>query len=174
MRSVISSVTVSVIGAAAAHLRNFRRRSRRVLRDSASVEGHLDGDDEMPHAVQVRLLRDGIPFHAQRLGAHLVVFKEFPAKYRGVLGSLLEDGYTRVPSYPMTRLDIGYPSFEPYMPAAQPTIRVRAVRNRGHSCRSVASAGRAPVTPAQRSWSSTKNGATARTSPAPSRRAKYR
>jgi hypothetical protein len=81
----------------------------------AAGEGHLDGDDEMPLAVQVRLLRDWIPFHAERLGAPLVVFKEFPAKYRGVLACLSEDGYTRVPSYPMTRLDIDYPSFEAYM-----------------------------------------------------------
>jgi hypothetical protein len=89
--------------------------ARTLMVGCAAGEGHLDGDDEMPHAVQVRLLRDGIPFHAQRLGAHLVVFKEFPAKYRGVLGSLLDGGYTRVPSYPMTRLDIDYPSFEAYM-----------------------------------------------------------
>jgi hypothetical protein len=86
--------------------------ARTLMVGCAAGEGHLDDDDEMPHAVQVGLLRDWIPFHAQRLGAHLVVFKEFPAKYRGVLGCLLDAGYTRVPSYPMTRLDIDYPTFE--------------------------------------------------------------
>jgi Peptidogalycan biosysnthesis/recognition len=89
--------------------------ARTLMIGSAAGEGHLDGDDEMPHAVQLRLLRDWIPFHAERLGAHLVVFKEFPAKYRGVLACLLEDGYTRVLSFPMTWLDIDYPCFEAYM-----------------------------------------------------------
>jgi hypothetical protein len=89
--------------------------ARTLMVGCAAGEGHLDGDDEMPHDVQVRLLRDWVPFHAERLGAPLVVFKEFPAKYRGALGCLLDDGYTRVPSYPMTRLDIDYPSFEAYM-----------------------------------------------------------
>ena len=110
----------AVIGArpALAVLRQLWPRfmtARTLMVGCAAGEGHLDGDDEMPHAVQVRLLRDGIPFHAERLGASVVVFKEFPAKYRGVLGCLLDAGYTRVPSYPMTRLDIDYPSFEAYM-----------------------------------------------------------
>jgi predicted N-acyltransferase len=89
--------------------------ARTLMVGCAAGEGHLDGDDEMAHDVQVRLLREWIPFHAERLGAPLVVFKEFQAKYRGALGCLCEDGYTRVPSYPMTRLDIAYPSFEAYM-----------------------------------------------------------
>jgi hypothetical protein len=89
--------------------------ARTLMVGCAAGEGHLDGGDEMPHDVQVRLLRDWIPFHAEQLGAPLIVFKEFPAKYRGALGCLAEDGYTRVPSYPMTRLDIDYPSFEAYM-----------------------------------------------------------
>jgi hypothetical protein len=89
--------------------------ARTLMVGCAAGEGHLDGDDEMPHEAQVQLLRDWIPFHAERLGARLVVFKEFPARYRGVLGSLLDDGYTRVPSFPMTQLDIDYPSFEAYM-----------------------------------------------------------
>jgi hypothetical protein len=89
--------------------------ARTLMVGCAAGEGHLDGEDEMPHDVQVRLLRDWIPRHAERLGAPLVVFKEFPAKYRGVLGCLADAGYTRVPSYPMTRLDIDYPSFEAYM-----------------------------------------------------------
>jgi hypothetical protein len=92
--------------------------ARTLMVGCAAGEGHLDGDDEMAHDVQVRLLRDWIPFNAERLGAPLVVFKEFPAKYRGVLGCLSEDGYTRVPSYPMTRLDIDYPSFDAYMAVA--------------------------------------------------------
>ena len=52
------------------------------------------------------------------LKARLIVFKEFPAKYRGVLACFVGAGYTRVPSYPMTRLNIDYPSFDEYMARA--------------------------------------------------------
>jgi predicted N-acyltransferase len=103
---------------ALAALRRFWPRfltARTLMVGCAAGEGHLDGSDEMAHAVQVRLLRDWVPFHAERLGAQLIVFKEFPARYRGVLACLLDAGYTRVPSFPMTRLDIDYPSFEAYM-----------------------------------------------------------
>ena len=51
-------------------------------------------------------------------GARLIVFKEFPAKYRSVLAGFIGAGYTRVPSYPMTQLNIDYPSFEEYMARA--------------------------------------------------------
>jgi Acetyltransferase (GNAT) domain len=110
----------AVIGAqpALAALRQLWPRfltARTLMVGCAAGEGHLDGDDEMPHEEQVRLLRDWIPFHAERLGAQLVVFKEFPSRYRAVLACLTRDGYTRVPSYPMTQLDIDYPSFEAYM-----------------------------------------------------------
>ena len=89
--------------------------ARTLMIGCAAGEGHLDGDDEVPHDAQARLLAASIPAHAARLGARLVVFKEFPAKYRGALAGLVAAGYTRVPSYPMTRLDIDYPSFDAYM-----------------------------------------------------------
>lgn len=92
--------------------------ARTLMVGCAAGEGHLDAADELPHEVQAQLLLEGIPAHAERLGASLVVFKEFPAIYRGALAGLVASGYTRVPSYPMTRLDIGYPSFEAYMAAA--------------------------------------------------------
>jgi len=46
------------------------------------------------------------------------VLKEFPASYRGALECFLAEGFTRVPSLPMTRLDIDYPSFEDYLERA--------------------------------------------------------
>jgi Acetyltransferase (GNAT) domain len=92
--------------------------ARTLMIGCAAGEGHLDGADEVPHDAQARLLAASIPAHVARLGARLVVFKEFPAKYRGALAGLITAGYTRVPSYPMTRLDIDYPSFEAYMAQA--------------------------------------------------------
>ena len=92
--------------------------ARTLMVGCAAGEGHLDGADEIPHDLQAQLLVNAIPAHAARLGARLIVFKEFPAKYRGVLAGFIGAGYTRVPSYPMTRLDIDYPSFEEYMARA--------------------------------------------------------
>jgi Acetyltransferase (GNAT) domain len=92
--------------------------ARTLMVGCAAGEGHLDGADEIPHDLQAQLLVKAIPAHAARLGARLIVFKEFPAKYRGVLAGFIGAGYTRVPSYPMTQLNIDYPSFAEYMARA--------------------------------------------------------
>jgi hypothetical protein len=76
--------------------------ARTLMIGCAAGEGHLDGADEVPHDLQAQLLVKAIPAHAARLGARLVVFKEFPAKYRGALSCAVGAKYTRVPSYPMT------------------------------------------------------------------------
>ena len=44
----------------------------------------------------------------------MIVFKEFPARYRSALDCLIDHGFTRIPSLPMTRLCINYESFEDY------------------------------------------------------------
>ncbi len=92
--------------------------ARTLMIGCAAGEGHLDGADEVPHDLQAQLLVKAIPAHAARLGARLIVFKEFPAKYRGVLACFVGAGYTRVPSYPMTLLNIDYPCFDAYMAPA--------------------------------------------------------
>jgi hypothetical protein len=92
--------------------------ARTLMVGCVAGEGHLDGADEMPHQTQARLLAKAISGHAEKLQARLIVFKEFPARYRGALACFIDAGYTRVPSYPMTRLDIDYPSFEAYMAGA--------------------------------------------------------
>ncbi len=55
---------------------------------------------------------------AKRLGASLVVLKEFSHLHRPALIPLAEHGFTRVPSFPMTRLGLNYRDFEHYMTAA--------------------------------------------------------
>src|SRR5215207_1392737 len=80
-------------------------------------EGHLDGDDSCHHSL-AELLASTIAGHASRLGAHLIVFKEFPARYRSALDCLIDHGFTRIPSLPMTQLCIDYASFEDYMKRA--------------------------------------------------------
>jgi predicted N-acyltransferase len=74
--------------------------------------------DGRPPEWQVRLLASTLIHHARKLGAPLVVLKEFPAKYRPTLQCFLEYGFTLIPSMPMTKLNIDYPSFDEYMKRA--------------------------------------------------------
>ena len=85
---------------------------RTLMVGCAVGEGHLDAP---AHAAHARLLAAAIVRHARRLRAGLIVLKEFPARYRAALACFLDNGYARVPSFPMTRLDIRYASFEDYM-----------------------------------------------------------
>jgi len=81
-------------------------------------EGHLDAADEMSRCSLAWTLACGIMEQARHLRARLVVFKEFPARYRASFVELLKRGFTRVPSLPMTRVSIDYPSFDDYMTCA--------------------------------------------------------
>jgi hypothetical protein len=92
--------------------------ARTLMIGCAAGEGHLDDADEMPHDVQAKLLAGALHALARKLGARLIVLKEFPATYRAVLACFTAAGYTRVPSYPMTLLNIDYPSFDAYMARA--------------------------------------------------------
>jgi Peptidogalycan biosysnthesis/recognition len=93
-------------------------RMRALMVGCAAGEGHLDDADGMPAEWQVRLLASALVRHARKLGAPLVVLKEFPAKYRAPLRRLSEYGFTLIPSLPMTKLNIDYPSFDEYMKRA--------------------------------------------------------
>ena len=67
-------------------------------------EAHLDDGSEVMRAANTELLAAGILRHARALGVRLVVLKEFPGSYRGVLSCFVSSGFTRVPSMPLTRL----------------------------------------------------------------------
>ena len=92
-------------------------RARTLMVGCVAGEGHLDGD-EACHRARAEVLASGIAGHAHRFGAQLIVFKEFPARYRSALDCLIDHGFTRIPSLPMTRLCIDYASFEDYMKRA--------------------------------------------------------
>ncbi|MES5484439.1 GNAT family N-acetyltransferase [Bradyrhizobium sp. INPA03-11B] len=89
-------------------------RARALMVGCVAGEGHLDGD-EACHRGRMELLASTIAVHARRLGARLIVFKEFPARYRSILDCLIAHGFTRIPSLPMTRLCIDYANFDDYM-----------------------------------------------------------
>src|SRR5271169_4905755 len=80
-------------------------------------EGHLDGEEPSLDS-NAELLAAAVVTHAHDLKARLIVLKEFPAKYREPLRCFLSHGFSRVPSLPMTRLNIDYSSFDDYMTRA--------------------------------------------------------
>ena len=53
--------------------------------------------------------------YARENNASLVVLKDFPVNYRSTLAALSENGYARVPSMPMTRLELPYQNFDEYL-----------------------------------------------------------
>ncbi|MGY4228850.1 hypothetical protein ACVMIH_006211 [Bradyrhizobium sp. USDA 4503] len=89
-------------------------RARALMVGCVAGEGHLDGD-EACHRGCAELLASTIAIHARRLGARLIVLKEFPARYRPILDCLIAHGFTRIPSLPMIRLCIDYANFDDYM-----------------------------------------------------------
>jgi Peptidogalycan biosysnthesis/recognition len=90
-------------------------RMRLLMVGCAAGEGHLDNVDVMQSHCQPQLLASAIVIHACRLKVSLIVLKEFPAKYRDPLQCFLQCGFTRVPSLPMTKLNIDYTNFDEYM-----------------------------------------------------------
>jgi hypothetical protein len=92
-------------------------RLRTMMVGCAVGEACLDGP-ECSHASNALLLASEIVAHARDLKVPLVVLKEFPARYREPLSCFRDHGFSRVPSLPMTRLNIDYPSFDAYMAGA--------------------------------------------------------
>jgi hypothetical protein len=92
-------------------------KTRTLMVGCAVGEGRLDGHG-CSHGTNAQLLASAIVAHARWLKAPLIVLKEFPAGYRAPLNCFLHHGFYRVPSLPMTRLNIDYPSFDAYMATA--------------------------------------------------------
>jgi hypothetical protein len=90
-------------------------RLRVLMVGCAAGEGHLDNAGAMPPDCQSQLLASAIVPEASKLKVSLIVLKEFPAKYRSTLQCFLRHGFARVPSLPMTKLNIDYASFVDYM-----------------------------------------------------------
>ncbi|HMA73919.1 MAG TPA: GNAT family N-acetyltransferase [Xanthobacteraceae bacterium] len=93
-------------------------------------EAHLDEGDGSARAAIARSLAGAIVKHARALGARLIVLKEFPDQYRDVLSCFVRLGFTRIPSMPMTRLNIAYVSFDDYMQSALNSATRRKLRKK--------------------------------------------
>jgi hypothetical protein len=89
-------------------------KMRTLMVGCVAGEGHLDGE-ELSHGANAQLLASKIVAHARDLRASLIVLKEFPARYRQTLQCFVDHGFRRIPSFPMTRLNIDYSNFDEYM-----------------------------------------------------------
>jgi Peptidogalycan biosysnthesis/recognition len=96
----------------------------------AAGEAHLDGRDEPAGVAIAQSLAGAIVEHARSLGARLIVLKEFPDDYRGILSCFVRGGFTRIPSMPQTRLNICYASFDDYMQSALNSATRRKLRKK--------------------------------------------
>jgi predicted N-acyltransferase len=88
---------------------------RTLMIGCAAGEGRLDATDEQRAAWIGGMLAVDLRRHARQLRCGLVVMKEFHFESRAALKSLTAAGFTRVPSLPITRLNIDYANFEEYM-----------------------------------------------------------
>lgn len=87
---------------------------RTLMVGCAAGESHLDARLPEDQAWVAAALHASLKIYAQRSRASLVVLKDFPAEYRDALRSFSSNGYTRVPSMPMTRLALKYADFDEY------------------------------------------------------------
>ncbi len=91
-------------------------RLRTLMVGCSAGEGHLDAATDAVRETIAKTLATSLRNHARAMKAPLVVFKEFPARYRDTMQSLRTvGGYTRVPSLPMTQLALNFADFDAYM-----------------------------------------------------------
>jgi Acetyltransferase (GNAT) domain len=105
-------------------------RMRTLMVGCAAGEGHIDGSDELSHRAHAGAVAKAALKHARALRIPMIVFKEFPARYRDALAGFREHEYTRIPSLPMTRLRIDYAGFEDYMSRALSRIARKDLRRK--------------------------------------------
>jgi predicted N-acyltransferase len=74
----------------------------------------LGACDEKDELWVGKALQETLGIYARRNKASLIVFKDFPAKYRAALDTLVWNAYARIPSMPMTRLQLPYAHWDEY------------------------------------------------------------
>jgi len=100
------------------HVRRFWSRflkMRTLMIGCAVGEGHLDAQDRVSRSLVAESLAAEISKQARRLKSKMIVFKEFPRVDRPALSSLQKNGFTRIPSMPMTRLRLDFSNYEDYL-----------------------------------------------------------
>jgi hypothetical protein len=105
-------------GRADSVLRFIRRRWPNFLRMRTLMAGCAAGEGHLAGGVPADCLGDALLRAAKEQRAGLIVLKEFPARYRETLKPLKTQRFQRLPSLPMTTLNINYGSFDNYMSQA--------------------------------------------------------
>jgi predicted N-acyltransferase len=82
---------------------------------NAAGEGHLSACAPEDETWVANALHEVLTPFARQSKASLIVFKDFPAKYRDALDNLAEKDFARVPSMPMTELTLDYRDFDHYV-----------------------------------------------------------
>ena len=81
----------------------------------AAGAGELDARNSVDEKFIAEALGATLRSYARQNDASLIVFKDFLSRYRESLRSLRDNGYTRVPSMPMTRLALAFQNFDEYL-----------------------------------------------------------
>ena len=110
-------------------------KARTLMIGCAAGEGHLDDGTPAERAWAAAQLHAAAKPLARAAKAGLVVLKEFHAEHRESLSVFANDGFgaggfTRVPSLPMTRLNIDYPDFEAYLAKALSKVTRKGLRRK--------------------------------------------
>jgi predicted N-acyltransferase len=88
---------------------------RLLMVGNAAGEGHLSACAPEDEEWVANALHEILGVFARQAKASLIVFKDFPAKYRRTLRNLAATDFTRVPSMPMTELTFAYTDFDHYV-----------------------------------------------------------
>jgi predicted N-acyltransferase len=88
---------------------------RLLMIGNAAGEGHLSACSAGDETWVANALQEVLTPFARQSKASLIVFKDFPAKYRDALANLAAQDFTRVPSMPMTELPLDYRDFDHYV-----------------------------------------------------------
>jgi predicted N-acyltransferase len=88
---------------------------RLLMIGNAAGEGHLSACAPEDETWVANALHEVLTPFARQSKASLIVFKDFPAKYRDALANLAEEDFARVPSMPMTELSLDYRDFDHYV-----------------------------------------------------------
>jgi len=88
---------------------------RLLMVGNAAGEGHLSACSPEDEPWVAEALHEVLEPFARQAKASLIVFKDFPARYRGILAGLSQADFTRTPSMPMTELKLDYRDFDHYV-----------------------------------------------------------
>lgn len=88
---------------------------RTLMVGCAAGEGHLGSRADGDSSWIAQALHASLRTIARQNKASLIVLKDFPSNYRDSLAHFSANGYERVPSMPLTRLELNFSNFEDFL-----------------------------------------------------------